>query len=226
MKRAAVSTGRLYPSQIGLLGGIQSAASSLGVELRPVDISDADEIEYAVAAFAREPDGGLIVMPAARAVLHGQLIIALAAKHRLPAVYPFRNHVTGGGLISYGADTINAHRQAAGYVDRILKGREARRPAGPSADQVRIDHQPQDRQGTWPRSATDAARPRRRGDRMSNRRQFITLLGGAAVASDAGAIRPPRVHQQPSASYLRQIRLIAAQYASFSCGVRQMKVGL
>jgi putative ABC transport system substrate-binding protein len=122
VKRAAVLRDASISSQIGLLGGIQSAASSLRVELRPIDIRDADEVEHAVAGFAREPDGGVIVMPAARAVLYGQLIIALAAKHQLPAVYPFRNHVTGGGLISYGADTINVYRQAAGYVDRILKG--------------------------------------------------------------------------------------------------------
>jgi putative tryptophan/tyrosine transport system substrate-binding protein len=120
--RVAVMRDSAIASQIGLLGGIQSVAPALGVELRPVDLRDPDEIKRAITDFAREPNGGLIVMAGARAVLHGELIVMLAAQNRLPAVYPFRNHVTGGGLISYGADTVYVYRQAAGYIDRILKG--------------------------------------------------------------------------------------------------------
>ena len=90
--------------------------------MRPVDVRDAGEIERAVAAFARVSNGGLIVPASGLANVHRELIITLAARHRLPAVYPFRFYVTGGGLISYGPDSIDPHRRAAGYVDRILKG--------------------------------------------------------------------------------------------------------
>ena len=97
-------------------------APSLGVEVSPVDVRDAGEIERAVTAFARASNGGLIVTASALATVHRDLIITLAARHRLPAVYPYRFFVTGGGLISYGPDTIDQYRRAAGYVDRILKG--------------------------------------------------------------------------------------------------------
>ena len=83
---------------------------------------DAGEIERAVAAFARSPNGGLIVTASALAHVHRELIIALAARHKLPAVYPTRYFVTAGGLISYGPDLVDQYRRAAGYVDRILKG--------------------------------------------------------------------------------------------------------
>jgi len=104
------------------------------VELRPIDVRDAGEIERGIAAFARSPNGGLIVVVGASAVGHRELITTLAARHRLPAVYPFHFFVTGGGLISYGADTIDPHRRAAGYVDRILKrGKPAELPVqGPT----------------------------------------------------------------------------------------------
>jgi ABC-type uncharacterized transport system substrate-binding protein len=100
---------------------IQSAAGSLGVELSPIDMRDAGEIERGVTAFARAPNGGLIVTTVG-SVIRRSLIIALAARHKLPGVYPFRYHVSGGGLISYGPDIIDQYRLAAGYVDRILKG--------------------------------------------------------------------------------------------------------
>jgi putative ABC transport system substrate-binding protein len=106
----------------GQLGAIQSVAPSFGVELSPVNVRDAPEIERAVAAFARSPNGGLIVSASGLAIVHRDLIITLAARHRLPAVYFARYFVTGGGLISYGSDNIDPHRRAAGYVDRILKG--------------------------------------------------------------------------------------------------------
>ena len=97
-------------------------APSLGVEVSPINVRDAGEIERAVTAFAREPNGGLIVTASALANVHRDLIITLAARHKLPAVYSGRYFVTGGGLISYGPDSIDQYRRAAGYVDRILKG--------------------------------------------------------------------------------------------------------
>jgi putative ABC transport system substrate-binding protein len=92
------------------------------VELSPVDVRDAGEIERGVTAFAQGLNGGLIVTAGALTIVHRQPVIALAARHRLPAVYPARFHVTAGGLISYGPDQIDQFRRAAGYVDRILKG--------------------------------------------------------------------------------------------------------
>jgi putative ABC transport system substrate-binding protein len=100
----------------------QTVAPSLGVELRPVDTRDAGEIERAITAFARGSNGGLLVTGSSSATLHRDLIVALAAQYRLPAVYFTRYFATAGGLISYGADYVDQFRQAAGYVDRILKG--------------------------------------------------------------------------------------------------------
>ena len=97
-------------------------APSLGLEVIPVNVHDASEIERAVVAFARSANGGLIVTGSGLAVVHRELIITLAARHKLPAVYWDRQLVTGGGLISYGPDLIDQYRRAAGYVDRILKG--------------------------------------------------------------------------------------------------------
>ena len=97
-------------------------ALSLGVEASPINVRAADEIERAIADFARSTNGGLIITGSASAVVHRHLIIALAAKHRLPAVYFQRTLVTDGGLISYGADVLDQYRRAAGYVERILKG--------------------------------------------------------------------------------------------------------
>jgi putative tryptophan/tyrosine transport system substrate-binding protein len=107
---------------IGQFAAIQAIAPSLQVELSPVDVRDASEMERAVTAFADRPNGGLIVTSSAFTAMHRESIIALARRHRLPAVYPFRYHVTSGGLISYGPDPIDQFRFAAGYVDRILKG--------------------------------------------------------------------------------------------------------
>jgi putative tryptophan/tyrosine transport system substrate-binding protein len=101
---------------------MQGVAPSLGVELSPLGGSDAPEIERAITAFARSPNSGLIVTLGAPTIAHRGLIITLATRHRLPAVYPARYFVTAGGLISYGPDPIDPFRRAAGYVDRILKG--------------------------------------------------------------------------------------------------------
>jgi putative ABC transport system substrate-binding protein len=103
-------------------GVIQAAAASLKVEVTPLNIGDAGDIERAVTALAQAPNGGLLVTTSAVALLHRDLIITLAARHRLPAVYPLRVYIPSGGLISYGTDTIALYRRAAGYVDRILRG--------------------------------------------------------------------------------------------------------
>ena len=120
--RAAVIRDPAITAGIGQFGAIQTAAPSAGVEVSAVNMRDADEIERAIAAFARSSNGGLIVTGSTLALLHRDLIIALAARHRLPAVYWNRVYVTGGGLISYGPDPIDQYRRAASYVDRILKG--------------------------------------------------------------------------------------------------------
>jgi ABC-type uncharacterized transport system substrate-binding protein len=120
--RAAVIRDPAIAAGAGQLGAIQSVAPSFGVELSPVNVRDATEIERDVAAFARASNGGLIVTPSALTLNHRVQIITLAARHKLPAVYSDRHWVTGGGLISYGPDRVDQYRRAAGYVDRILKG--------------------------------------------------------------------------------------------------------
>ncbi len=120
--RAAVLRDPANPAGSAQFGAIQAVAGSLRVEISAVSVRDAGEIERAVAAFARSANGGLIVTPSASDSVHHDLIIMLAARHRLPAVYSNRVNVTGGGLISYGPDLFDQYRRAAGYVDRILKG--------------------------------------------------------------------------------------------------------
>jgi putative ABC transport system substrate-binding protein len=122
VSRAAILRDLALSQGSGHLGAIQSVASSLRVELSPVSVGDAGALERAVAAFARSANGGLIVTPSPWAITHRDLIIALAARHRLPAVYSFRYFITSGGLISYGPSSIDPFRRAAGYVDRILRG--------------------------------------------------------------------------------------------------------
>ena len=107
---------------IGQFAVIQSVAPSLGVEVRAINIRDAAEIERAVAAFARSSNGSLVVIASALAIAHRDLIVTLAARHKLPTIYFQRLFVTGGGLISYGPDFLDQYRRASGYVDRILKG--------------------------------------------------------------------------------------------------------
>jgi len=122
LTRAMVLWDPAITAGIGQYAIIQSVATSAGVDLRPVNLSDAGEVERAITAFARSPNGGLVVTSSAWSVVRRDLIIALAARHKLPAVYFQRAFVANGGLISYGADFIDQHRRAAGYVDRILKG--------------------------------------------------------------------------------------------------------
>ena len=120
--RVAVLRDTSNPTGIGQFGVIQAIAPSLRVELSPVNMRDAGEIERAVAAFARTSNGGLVLTASGLAQLHRDLIITLAARHKLPAVYFERRFAAAGGLISYGPDYIDEYRRAAGYVDRILNG--------------------------------------------------------------------------------------------------------
>ena len=122
LRRVAVIRDPYIVAGIGQWGAIQSVAPSFGVELNPINVDDAAEMERAIAAFAGASNSGMIVTGSARAVINRDLIIALAARHKLPAIYFERYFVGAGGLISYGPDFIEQFRQAAGYVDRILKG--------------------------------------------------------------------------------------------------------
>jgi hypothetical protein len=166
------------------------------VEVRPINVLDAGDIERDVAAFARFANGGLIVAAGAQAAFSRDVIIKLAVRHRLPALYSDHVFVTSGGLIAYGPDRVDMFRHAADYVDRILR-RKAGRSAGAGSDQVPARSQREDCQGARPPSPGQAARHRRRGDRVK-RRTFITFLGSAAVAwplaaraQQAGAPRHP-----------------------------------
>jgi putative ABC transport system substrate-binding protein len=120
--RVAVLRDAAITAGIGMWGAIQSVAPSFGVELRPIDGRDAGEMERALAAFAGNPNGGLILTGSAWAIVHRNLIIRLAAQYKLPAIYFARNFVADGGLMSYGPDPADQYRRAASYVDRILKG--------------------------------------------------------------------------------------------------------
>jgi putative ABC transport system substrate-binding protein len=120
--RAAVLRDATIPSGMAQFGAIQAAAQSLGVEVSPVSVREAGEIEQSVKTFAHSANGGLVVAASASVSVHHNLIVTLAARYKLPAVYSNRSNVTGGGLISYGPDLVDQFQRAAGYVDRILKG--------------------------------------------------------------------------------------------------------
>jgi len=122
LTHVAVLRDAALASGIGQFAVIQALAPSLGMEVVPVNVRDAEDIKRAVAAFARASNGGMVVTSSSLAVFHRDLIIKLATEHRLPAVYYRRLFVSGGGLISYGPDLTDHYRKAAGYVDRILKG--------------------------------------------------------------------------------------------------------
>jgi len=122
LTHAAVLRDAANPAGTAQFGAIRTTASSLGIDVSPIGIRDADEIERGVANFARSPNGGLIVTPSAGVSVHHALIVALAARYKLPAVYSERFMVTGGGLILYGPEGIDQFGRAASYVDRILKG--------------------------------------------------------------------------------------------------------
>ena len=162
--RVGVLREPINPAGIGQWAVIQAAAEMIGVELTPIAVRDVTEIERGIAAFERDGNGGLIVAVSSAVNLHQQAIIANAARHRLPTIYPYRYMAAAGGLISYGPDLADQYRRAAGYVDRILKGAK---PADlPVQKPTKYDagDQPQDSEGAWPRSPCVVARPRRRGD--------------------------------------------------------------
>ena len=123
--RLAVLRDPAMAAGTGQFGAIQSVAPSFGVELTPVNVRDPGEIERLISAFARSSNGGLIVTAAPLALVHRDLIVALAARHKLCAIYNGRSYVTAGGLISYGPDIHDLYRRAAGYIDRVLKGEKA-----------------------------------------------------------------------------------------------------
>ena len=125
LTRVAVLRDSIVPAGIGQLAVIQSLATTLDVELSPIDAQNAAQIERDITAFARSSDGGLIVASSTGALVNRALIVALAARHKLPAIYSQREFVTDGGLMSYSADFTDQFRRAAGYVDRILKGEKA-----------------------------------------------------------------------------------------------------
>ena len=120
--RAGVIRDPTVAAGLGMWGAIQSASPATGIEVSPINMTDADEIERAIAAFAQAPNGSLIVTGSALAVRYRELIISLAARHKLPAIYYDPYYVAAGGLVAYGVDNIDQFRRAAGYVDRILKG--------------------------------------------------------------------------------------------------------
>ena len=122
LTRVAVLRDPSSSTGIGQFAAMQGVAPALGVEPSPIGVSDSGEIERTMAEFARGSNGGLILVPTAQTLIHRELIIKLAARHHLPAIYPYRYFVTAGGLMCYGPDEIEQYRRAAGYLDRILKG--------------------------------------------------------------------------------------------------------
>jgi putative tryptophan/tyrosine transport system substrate-binding protein len=143
LTRVAVLRDPSSSTGIGQFAAMQGVAPALGVEVSPIGVSDPGEIERAMAEFARGSNGGMILVPTAQTLIHRELIITLAARHRLPTIYPYRYFVTAGGLMCYGPDEIEQYRRAAGYVDRILKGEKpADLPVqAPTKFELVINHQ-------------------------------------------------------------------------------------
>ena len=183
-------------AQMAMFGGMQTAANSLGLELRAIDIEDAGEAERAIAAFAQQPNSGLIAPAGVRTLMNRELIVELAARHRLPAVYAYGSHVTSGGLVSYGMDNNDQFRRAAGYVDRILKGEKpADLPVqAPTKYELVINLKTAKALGlTIP---PKRARPRRRSDRMKGAE--IHCAGRRCSGRRCGCPRPSRCRAGPS----------------------------
>ena len=124
------------PSEMGMLGAIQAVIPAFAMPFIAVGGRDAAEFERAIEEFAREPNGGLIILPSPNTLVHRRAIMALAARHRLPAIYPYGFFAREGGLLSYGIVPSDNFRRAAAYVDRILKGANPGEIAGPSSDQI------------------------------------------------------------------------------------------
>jgi putative ABC transport system substrate-binding protein len=122
LTRAVILRDPGLPAGTGLLGAMQSVAPAVGIELSPISVLESKQLEGTVKAFAHRQNCGMVVTPIPAVLVHRELIIRLANQYRLPTIYPFRFFVTDGGLVSYGPDTVDQYRRAAGYVDRILKG--------------------------------------------------------------------------------------------------------
>ena len=163
--RAAILRDPSQGSGTSQFAAIATVAPTLSVNVNPINMGDADQITQS-RRFSRALRTGLVVTAGGAAQRHREMIVELAARHKLPAVYSERSFVTVGGLVSYGPDFVDQFRRAAGYVDRILKGEKAFGVAGARGVQVRAGHQSQDRQGARPDGAVEPACPRRRGDRM------------------------------------------------------------
>jgi hypothetical protein len=161
---------------IGQWAVIQAVSPTLRLTLSLVDTREPAKLERDVGAFSREPNGGLIVAASASGTIHRELIVTLAARHRLPAIYPYSFFVAAGGLISYGPDLVPVPPRR-----RVRRphpqGRETRRSAGAGADQVRDAHQPQNREGSRPRNPADPTCPRRRGDRVTGTICCVAYVG-------------------------------------------------
>jgi ABC-type uncharacterized transport system substrate-binding protein len=176
--RAAVLRDGAISAGTGQFGAIQSAAPSLRMDVTPVNVRDAGVIERSVTSFARAPNGGLIATASALTVVHRDLIIRLAARHKLPAVFYRRQFVASGGLISYGPDILDQFRRAAGYVDRILKGEQAANLPVQNPTKYELVINIKTAKALGLDVARDAAHPRRRGDRVN-----------AAISSRCSAVR-------------------------------------
>ena len=159
---------------------IEPVIASFGVQLSSFIIRNLSDIERAIDGFSIQPHGGLIILPGPFTVVHRDLIISLATRHALPNVHAYRYYPAAGGLASYGVDNVKSYLGAASYVDRILKGEKPADLPVQLPKTFRPRHQSEDRQGARPRRPADAARPRRRGDRMS-------------APGKAGAIQPVEV---------------------------------
>jgi putative ABC transport system substrate-binding protein len=162
--RAAIVRDPTTPEGASQYAVIQSVAPTLGIELTSVDVRDAGELERSLAAFASAPNGGMVVTASGLANVHRELIVTLAARHRLPAIYFRPIFAPLGGLICYGPELVEPHRLAAGYVDRILKGEKAGDLPVQAPTKYSFGHQPEDRQSAWPHHTALPPRPRRRGD--------------------------------------------------------------
>ena len=179
LTRAAVVRDPAIAAGIGQFAAIQTVAPSFGVELSAVNVRDKSEIERAITAFVRRANGGLIITGGSSVTPHRDLIIELAAQLRLPAVYPFRYYVAGGGLMSYGPIRAISSDAQPGYVDRILKGEKPADLPVQAPTKYETGDQPENGEGAWTDRAAVAACPRRRGDRVSQTilSAFVQVFG-------------------------------------------------
>ena len=165
--RVAVLRDPLISGGLGQFAAVQSAASSFVVEVTAINMRDTTEIERAIVAFATTSGGGLIVTASPLANIHRNLIVTLASRYKLPAVYYERDFVAAGGLISYGPDFVDQYRRAADYVDRILKGEKPADLPVQAPTKYELVDQSQNRKGARPHRSKHTNRARRRGDRIS-----------------------------------------------------------